>query len=58
MTGKIIFVKQFANLIFDEFNQFAVINQVYLVQEHDNIGNANLMSFVIAAVNVVLPCPL
>jgi hypothetical protein len=40
--GNSYFDKQLAHFHFDQFQQFCVVDQVALVQEHDDVWNANL----------------
>ena len=42
VAGEFVFVEQFAHFHFDEFEQFGVIDHVALVQEHDDVGHADL----------------
>ena len=42
IAGEVVAGEQFANFEFHEFQQFFVVNQVALVQEHHELGHADL----------------
>ena len=42
VTWVVVLAEQFANFEFDEFEQFFVVDQVALVQVHNDVRNANL----------------
>jgi hypothetical protein len=42
VAGEFVLVQQFAHFHFDEFEQLGVVDHVALVQEHDDVGHADL----------------
>src|SRR5260221_7154517 len=42
VAGEVVLGQEFADFHFDEFEQFGVVNHVAFVQEHDDIGHADL----------------
>jgi hypothetical protein len=42
VAGEFVLVQQFAHFHFDEFEQLGVVDHVTLVQEHDDVGHADL----------------
>jgi hypothetical protein len=42
VAGEVVLVQQFAHFHFDEFEQLGVVDHVALVQEHDDVGHADL----------------
>src|SRR5690606_2174228 len=42
VTGEVVSAQQIAHFHLNQFQQLFIVNHVGLVQEHDNVGNANL----------------